>query len=764
MSTTFDLSWSNIEKINVSPNGSNDVTSLDLVKDDKGNVLWRRKTDTWFVPSPDTVLISTTSDNYISYIFGCGSPEPVVDGVTTYIFTTIYDSNTNEILLDAEVSYFVTSSSKSSVTVKTSLKAETARSYRIEIFISENEYHKAYSHIYTAKVLLTPVYVNGDITNTYNCRVEYVPNYNSSSGYGARIHFTTTANTNVALRITNGTSSLFAYNDWQGYHIFVNDGNKNWSDKATMLIGNFGSDFALIGSWSETSTACYYKNGNNYAIEFGLEDGYYYVLRDVVTDDTTIYTSILLDPPSNYSIEYSGHSHNPASNGFYGPGKWTVTRASSSDDPSIPGQYAYILTKSSNLRIWSDDYTRLKVDKTRYFTITKAIIYFYDFSDVTTSYSYTGDSIYVQRISDSRVTNSGTLSAVTAGSYIYYITPTQYCQWDDGTTGSKSISWTIEKQYWSVAGGTLSSSVISGDSTRLDSTYEDDDEEVVLVIYDYPNLISLKKPDLPYVRWELWGAKSNTLTASQILTGYGEKLASGSGTATLFSGGIPTSISVHFTSGNIIIRTGYTGDLTRDMDVRAKVFIGETANMKPYAEEMNTAKLTVPSKYIVIDKPYATTSFTYDGSSHMAFYSGTGYTASGSLTYPGTGTTTATLKDGYCWSDGTTSSYTVSFTINKYTISSSDLTVTLGKSGGYVRARVTASKSFLNGLSYTGRFRKNTTSNYGNNKSETIGNWVTSTWTINGTDKYGFVVESVSGNSNINGWSGSKGSGSWYTG
>ena len=48
------------------------------------------------------------------------------------------------------------------------------------------------------------------------------------------------------------------------------------------------------------------------------------------------------------------------------------------------------------------------------------------------------------------MTWSGTTSATDAGTYYATATPTSNYAWSDGTTGSKSISWTINKKSVSV--------------------------------------------------------------------------------------------------------------------------------------------------------------------------------------------------------------------------------------------------------------------------------------------------------------------------
>lgn len=417
-----------------------------------------------------------------------------------------------------------------------------------------------------------------DVSLISGASVTYITGYGSTSTYGARIFFNALATYTVRVTIVRRTIGSSSWSSWRVYSIFVNDGNMSWSDKATMLIDTN----------NETTGAWYYKNSSQYGIEIGLDSGYEYCLNAVTIDSNSYYSSILLSIPSSPSAMYKGTSFSP-SEAFPGS-DWSVTGPSTY--PITVGSYSYTLTKKSSLRIWSDDYTRLKSTKTKIFSITKA--------------------------------------------------------------------------YWTLRGDSLSNNETTGSTTAWERG------QVLLRVYDYPNMAASYGRDLPYVSWELRGYKSGYLTPTAIIQN-GTLLASGSGYAKLYNtdDSYPP-IGISSSSGNILIETGYTGENLDDMDVRAIVTIGSTNNMQQYTgsgSRLYTAKLTVSSKYTKVSKPSATTSFTYNGSSHMAFSSATGYTASGSGTNAGIYTTTATLNSGYCWSDGTTSPYSVSFTINKASIS-----------------------------------------------------------------------------------------------
>lgn len=693
MATSFDLTWNNVEKINVSANGSDESVSLDFVKDQKGNILWRRKTDTWNVNDSigGNFIVAADSDGYIYYYVGGGYPEPLVGGFTAYFVTTITDADTGERLLDAEVSHITTQDESQTVKVNTTLKAEVFKRYVVEVYVMESEYHKSYYYKFNPVIVLDPVSIESSIQSAYNVTKEYISNYNSSSGYGVRLYFTSNAATNIALKITTGTSWLLQLKEWRGYHIFVNDGNKSWSDKATMLIGMFDNDnnFTLTGTWDETTGAWYYKSGNRYAIEFAISSGNYYHLRYLIEDNTSIYSDLLLETPQNAQYNYNG---SVIASPFYSS-DWTTVNSSGTSSPTIPGSYAYTLTKKSSMRIWSDDYTRLKSTKIRYAIISRGIIYYDDYA-FTGSYTFTAGQTYsVGKVGDGSVTYSGTTSASSAGTHTYYATPTQYYQWVDGSTSAKSFTWTINKRAVTVptaAGNYTYDRYSKSALSSYDSAYVSITGTLnATFVGSFTCYASLKYPNDTY-----WSSGSSSGTRA-----YNWSIAK-------------RKINLPVAKSNLI----YDGTHQVGVTNSSPNYVTITDNVGVNAGDyMAVASLDDPNN----TEWNATPSY---GDANIPWY------------------------------------------ISKYSISSNDLTVTLGKSGGNVRAKVTASKAFLSGLPYEGRFRKNTTSNYGNNKSGTIGNWVESTWKINGSDKYGFVVESVTGNSNINGWTGSKGSGSWYTG
>ena len=87
-----------------------------------------------------------------------------------------------------------------------------------------------------------------------------------------------------------------------------------------------------------------------------------------------------------------------------------------------------------------------------------------------------------------------------------------------------------------------------------------------------------------------------------------------------------------------------------------------------YSFKYVSGTLTVQS--IVVEKPAATTQFVYDGTSKTAMTAGSGYSLSGHVaTNAGSYTATATLLEGYVWSDGTTDDVTLNWAISRANLS-----------------------------------------------------------------------------------------------
>lgn len=188
--------------------------------------------------------------------------------------------------------------------------------------------------------------VSGGVHTNVGGSITYLYNYDSTSGYGARFTFTKNATRSVYVviqrkNIANGETS---YSAWREYHFMVGDGNKSWTDKATMLIKK--SD----GTWSVSSSAWYYKNGNSWGVEIGLDTGCQYLVTEIGADpSSSIY---LLCYNASTRLAYNG-SNQYAWNQSAAIGSVT----SGTKYATNVGGYSCTITKSENA-IWEDTMTR----------------------------------------------------------------------------------------------------------------------------------------------------------------------------------------------------------------------------------------------------------------------------------------------------------------------------------------------------------------------------------------------------------------------
>ena len=188
--------------------------------------------------------------------------------------------------------------------------------------------------------------VSGGVHTNVGGNVTYLYNYDSTSGYGARFTFTKSATQSIYVviqrkNIANGETS---YSAWREYHFMVGDGNKSWTDKATMLIKK--SD----GTWSVSSSAWYYKNGNSWGVEIGLDTGCQYLVTEIGADpSSSIY---LLCYNASTRLAYNG-SNQYAWNQSSAIGSVT----SGTKYATNVGGYSCTITKSENA-IWADTMTR----------------------------------------------------------------------------------------------------------------------------------------------------------------------------------------------------------------------------------------------------------------------------------------------------------------------------------------------------------------------------------------------------------------------
>jgi hypothetical protein len=142
-------------------------------------------------------------------------------------------------------------------------------------------------------------------------------------------------------------------------------------------------------------------------------------------------------PSQNGTLAYTGSVQQPSWNG-YDP---TYMEISGDTSATNAGTYTVTFTLKSENVFWEG----LNHDpKTVTWTINKATV---TTPTTNSSLSYTGSSQSPvwNNYSASSLTIGGTTSATKAGSYTTTFVPTANYQWEDGTTTSRSVLWSIAK-------------------------------------------------------------------------------------------------------------------------------------------------------------------------------------------------------------------------------------------------------------------------------------------------------------------------------
>lgn len=147
-------------------------------------------------------------------------------------------------------------------------------------------------------------------------------------------------------------------------------------------------------------------------------------------------------PTQNGTLTYNGQSQSPSWNS-YNPDTLTLGGVTTGTDA---GTYTATFTPKDPYK-WTDGTTTAKQVQ---WTINKATV---AAPTQSGSLTYTGSpqSPSWNGYDTSKLTIGGTTSGTNAGSYNATFTPTDNYRWSDGTTGAKTVAWTIGK-----AAGSLS--------------------------------------------------------------------------------------------------------------------------------------------------------------------------------------------------------------------------------------------------------------------------------------------------------------------
>ena len=275
--------------------------------------------------------------------------------------------------------------------------------------------------------------------------------------------------------------------------------------------------------------------------------------------------------------------------------------------------------------------------------------------------------------------------ATNAGSYTATASLKSGYKWADGTTTAKTVSWKIDKKTvtptvevtgtYKYTGKEIIPTVVVKDGTKVipaseynvsvtDNTNAGDGAKVTVTNKDGGNYIINTKETY-------FEIEKGTQNAPSGLNGVAPSIDTASdGKIT----GVTDKMEYRKageTTWKACTGTEITGLAAGTYEVRFKENANQTASA--------ATQVVISAGATSVSVPTAISGLIYNGSEQIGVAEGTGYTLSGhKATNAGSYTATASLKSGYKWADGTTTAKTVSWKIDKKTV-----TPTVEVSGTY---------------------------------------------------------------------------------
>ena len=272
-------------------------------------------------------------------------------------------------------------------------------------------------------------------------------------------------------------------------------------------------------------------------------------------------------------------------------------------------------------------------------------------------------------------TLSGTFKATDAGEYTATATLKPYCKWNDGTTAAKTIKWSIGKATvnpiveitgtYKYTGKAIIPTVVVKDGTKVipaseynvnvtDNINAGDGAKVTVTNKDGGNYIINTKETY-------FEIEKGTQNAPSGLNGVAPSIDTASdGKIT----GVTDKMEYRKageTAWKACTGTEITGLAAGTYEVRFKENANQTASA--------ATQVVISAGATSVSVPTAISGLIYNGSEQIGVAEGTGYTLSGhKATNAGSYTATAALKSGYKWADGTTAAKTITWKIDKKTV------------------------------------------------------------------------------------------------
>ena len=203
-------------------------------------------------------------------------------------------------------------------------------------------------------------------------------------------------------------------------------------------------------------------DAGTYEATFTPNEGYKW--SDGTTDPKTVSwtinrATIATVPSQSGSLTYTGSAQTPNWSG-YDASKMTLGGTTSG---TAAGSYNATFTPGANYQ-WSDGSTAAK---TVAWTIGRATISAVPSQSGSLTYTGSVQSPSWSGYDSAKMSLGGTTSGTNAGSYNASFTPTGNYQWSDGTTGAKTVAWSIGKAAGSLS---LSPTTLSLNATTKTGT------------------------------------------------------------------------------------------------------------------------------------------------------------------------------------------------------------------------------------------------------------------------------------------------------
>ena len=384
--------------------------------------------------------------------------------------------------------------------------------------------------------------------------------------------------------------------------------------------------------------------------------------------------SITTVPTQSGTLNYTGETLSPTWNN-YDPAQLTISGQTSGTNA---GQYIAVFTPTANYK-WSDGTTGGRESMWEIVNRTISIV---PSQSGSLTYSGSSQSPTWSNYDPEKMTVADD-SATNAGSYTAVFTPKEGYSWSDGTTTGKNVTWTIGRATivnYPSQSGTLN---YTGSSQSPTWSYYDSSKMTMSGTTSGTNAGTYTATFTPTSNYQWTGGVTSarnvswvinkindTLTLSKLSMAFSTSGATDTSTASGYHGTL--SVTTSNSSVATASISGSTITVTCAGSGTATITVTTSATTNYYAISKSidvTASTTQKIQYV----PSQGGTLTYNGSTKTPSwnnYSSTQLTMGGTTSGTNAGTYTATFtpKSGYAWSDGTTVTKSVDWTIEKGTL------------------------------------------------------------------------------------------------